>query len=296
VTAEQVKACLRLLRAGAVAQEFDDERLELFALHLRPLPYERTADAIRRYVATPGPPDRDGRPRPRFVSSVDELLAACDVNGQARPLVAEAAHRGGDVEPDFRSPCGWSLVRPGGPVPVGVLEWRALNGLLVTDDDWEALRAARERELAAGRALPAGRGELVALPARLGELKLAAQAPAARAAARAEVRELPDPLRQAVERFSRQADALAAEQRALREIRAEAEEALLAGEVPAVAVRSAAERVLRRLAEDPDEGPVGAAEVFAAACWPGLEIREFKQMPDDEDPSTVRIVLKRRAT
>jgi len=295
VTADQVKVCLRLLRAGAVPQELDDERLELFALHLRPLPYARTADAIRRYLATPGPSDRDGRSRPRFVASVDELLAACDVHGQARLLVAEAAHRGGDVEPDFRATCGWSLVRSGEPPPVGVLEWRALNGLLVTDEDWEALRAARDRELPPGRALPAGRGGPVRLPALLGELTAGSRSIARRAPARAEERELPAPLREAVDRFQRQADQLAAEQRALREIRAEAEEALAGGEVPTVAVRSVAERVLRRLASDPDEGPVSAAEVLAAACWPGLEIREFKQTPDDEDPSTVRIVLKRRA-
>lgn len=298
MNAEEVKACQKLLRGGAIQQDLDDDHVTQFALHLRPLPYQRTLMAIQRFLAMPGQAGSNGQQRPKFVSSVDELLAACDVNGLARPLVAEAAYRGGEVWPNLREHSGWSLVREGEPTPIGVLEWRVLNGLEVGDQDWTALQEAREAPLPPGaRALPPG-GKPVPLASKIGDLKLSRPIGVTTLSRPKEIpvdqRELPDPLRDAIDRVNAQHDRLAAEVRAMATIRAEAEDALLGGEVPAVMVKTIAEKLLRRLADDIDEGRIACVEVLAAACFPGLEVRELKQMPDDEDPTTVRIVLKRK--
>lgn len=128
MTADQVAEVYGLLRAGAIQQELDDEHAKVMMLHLRPLPYERTLASVRRYIASPNP----SGPRPKFLSSVDDLLTACDVPWSpdprldARRLVARAAYEGGEVHPDLRAEAGWSLVPRGALAPTGVLEARAV--------------------------------------------------------------------------------------------------------------------------------------------------------------------------
>ena len=130
MTEQQAWTVIAVLRAGAAAQELDDERLKLWHKHLAPLPYERTLAAARRWIVAPG---ADGRPK--FLSSLDDVLTAVEVPAEARDLVSEAASSGGEAYPALE---GWVCVPDGAPVPPGVEALRRI----VAAHDAGAKRAA----------------------------------------------------------------------------------------------------------------------------------------------------------
>ncbi|HYE90175.1 MAG TPA: hypothetical protein VEA38_04100, partial [Terriglobales bacterium] len=136
MTTQQVEAVMLELRSGVIPQDLPDETLKTMSLHVRPLPFERTLAAVRRYVATP---NLDGRPK--FVSSVDELLTACEIPTKARGLVTLAAYDGGECWPDLRETSGWSYVARGAEPPQGVLEYRAVSAGALAEPERPALPA-----------------------------------------------------------------------------------------------------------------------------------------------------------
>ena len=109
---------LRLGFEGAAQQQVDDDRLRFLAAHLGPLPFERTRDAVHRYVANH-----------KWISSLEELLDACGLPPDdrragltARSDLVRAVRQGGRLVPDLRSISGWAYVPAGAPLPEGALE------------------------------------------------------------------------------------------------------------------------------------------------------------------------------
>jgi hypothetical protein len=105
-----------VLKVGSVAQDLSDERLQFWHKHILPLPYETTLVHVRRWAVAAG----DG---PKFLSSIDDVLTACGVPGDARELVAEAAWEGGTVWPALE---GWVRV-DGQEPPEGYRRLRAMQ-------------------------------------------------------------------------------------------------------------------------------------------------------------------------
>jgi len=126
---------MRIALEGAAQQALDDDRVRFMALHLGPLPFERTRDAVHRYVANH-----------KWISSLEELCDACGLPPDepraglsARADLVRAVRDGGRLVPDLRSVSGWAYVPDGAALPPGAVEA-------------ERIAAARDAP-----ALPAGR-------------------------------------------------------------------------------------------------------------------------------------------
>src|SRR5262245_46575745 len=66
VNPQEALAVMRIAVEGAAQQQLDDDRIRFLAMHLGPLPFERTRDRVHRYVASN-----------KWISSLAELLDAC---------------------------------------------------------------------------------------------------------------------------------------------------------------------------------------------------------------------------
>src|SRR5262245_66224345 len=109
---------IRIALEGAVQQALDDDRVRFLALHLVPLPFERTRDGVHRYVANH-----------KWISSLEELCDACGLPPDearagltARADLVRAVRAGGRLVPDLRSVSGWASVPDGAALPPGALE------------------------------------------------------------------------------------------------------------------------------------------------------------------------------
>lgn len=118
MTKDEAWGVIALLRAGSVAQQLDDDRLNLWHAHVLPLAYDRAMAAARRWIVAPSA-------SPKFLSSLDDVLTALGVPAAARDAVALAAEQGGEVHPAVE---GWVHVPSGQPLPPGVLHLRWLLG------------------------------------------------------------------------------------------------------------------------------------------------------------------------
>jgi hypothetical protein len=127
---------LALLRAGSVPQQIADESIkDVWHPHVRALPYDRTMAAARRWIVAPNP---DGKPK--YLSTLDDVLTALEVPADARHLVAEAAWSNGEVYPAVE---GWICVPHGAVPPAGVARLAALRA--ETERDAKRLSLPAER-------------------------------------------------------------------------------------------------------------------------------------------------------
>jgi len=115
---------IRIALEGAVQQALDDDRVRFLAMHLGPLPFERTRDAVHRHVASN-----------KWISSLAELLDACGLPPDepragltARADLVRAVRDGGRLVPDLRSVSGWAYVPDGAALPPGAVEAARIAG------------------------------------------------------------------------------------------------------------------------------------------------------------------------
>jgi len=276
VTADQADEVLAVLRMGAVPQELSDERVKLFLLFLRPLPYERSRRAVLNYVASADP-----KGAPKFVSSVDELLEACGIPAGARGELTRAVQDGGELLPDLRSVSGWSYVPPCAEPPPGVAEAEALARGALEPPERPALPAPTEG-IDRGAALDRIRGTL--------GRRRSAEPPDRWArvdAAMATAVSLPDEVSEMLGRLRRAEDQHLAEAAALRELRAAVREELEQGNIPLEAVEPAVRALLGKL------DLVGGLEAVRDVHLPELVITELKVLREglDDDAVAARVVL-----
>jgi hypothetical protein len=118
VSPQEATQILRIALEGAAQQPLDDDRVRFLALHLVPLPFERTRDGVHRYVANH-----------KWISSLEELLDACGLPPDdrraglsARADLVRAVRAGGRLVPDLRSVSGWAYVPDGAALPPGAVE------------------------------------------------------------------------------------------------------------------------------------------------------------------------------
>lgn len=274
MTADQAEVLMGRLLAAFPNWNAPGATQQLYLDHLTPLPFERGSAGVDNVIASA-----------TFPPSVGELMLACGVDSQeGRDALKRAIASGRQLLRDFRSPCGWrvegeEIEQPAMPTRMQARRIGELMHASLGPGDLRRAIAGPSTAMAPAR--PVQLLDQDTLQRRTGELHERAQ----------NAIELYE---QEAERLRRARLAIVTEARGLAELRTEAEEALVGGEVPGSLVKVVAEKLLRRLADDIDEGRIACVEVLAAACFPGLEVRELKQLPDDEDPTTVRIVLKRK--
>lgn len=250
---------------------------QLYLDHLRALPFERGSAGVGDLIA-----------RSTFPPAVGELMLACGIDSQeGRDQLKRAMATEGELVRDFRASSGWRLAGealPELPMPTR-MQARRIGEVM--------------RDVLPVGAMPISKA-LAGPSTALAPVRQVV--PLDDATVRQRTEQLQQRAQDAIDAYERETRRLAeqrqrlvAEAAGLAGIRAEAEDALLGGEVPPSMVKAVAEKLLRRLADDPDEGRIACVEVLAAACLPGLEVKELRYFPDDESPQTVRLVLKRKA-
>jgi len=297
VTADEAKEVLRVGLNGAAKQDLDEARVELMALHLAPLPFERTRRHVHEYVL--------GH---KWLSSLEELLDAAGVAASARADLARAIHEGGQLLPSLRSMSGWEYVPRGGPYPEGVaLFYREARQPLPKGARVAplALPAAAVQPAAASGPAPV----LQEIGTELQRRKNAAlrrsfealRSPPAPFVPDREA--MPPVLRQAVDAAEAQLDrATRAEQRCIaqercyRELCEEMTGMLRARAPDGLAARGVVVDLLRVVLADPCYGLIGCVEALRDAVCPGAEVAmrpEHGPNPDEFDDAPGPLVALR---
>lgn len=288
MTTEQAQEVLRIALEGAAKQDLDDDRIRFMALHLAPLPFERTRRRVHEYVLAH-----------KWLSSVDELLDAAGVSTAARSDLARAVHEGGELWPSLRSMSGWEFVPRGGPYPDGVALYCREAGLpLPTGASVTPIALApgpaTEPEEAPA---PVAGDALRSIGTDLQQRKTAALRRSFEELRRPPTPIVPDRealppvLREALvaadvvqESWAREKARLGAEVRAYEEMRGELAEMIRRGAPDNEAGKAVAVELLQRLLADPGYGLAAVAEVVRDALLPDGEVALKPEHGPNPDP------------